>query len=61
MHLINEIRSINKPPYNECFYRKDRKKIEYFFDYLNKLYQSKYSDIHCGMRGLTKNAFMSNF
>ena len=40
MHLINEIRSINKPPYNECFYRKDRKKIEYFFDYLNKLYQS---------------------
>ena len=25
---------------------------------LNKLYQSKYSDIHCGMRGLTKNAFI---
>lgn len=25
---------------------------------LNKLYQSKYSDIHCGMRGLTKQAFI---
>jgi glycosyltransferase involved in cell wall biosynthesis len=25
---------------------------------LNKLYASKYTDIHCGMRGLTKDAFI---
>lgn len=25
---------------------------------LNRLYQSKYTDIHCGMRGLTKQAFI---